>query len=176
MIHGLDGALDVDPDCVALTLRLRHFCDRYNDQPHEGLGGDTPRQRWEAGRPLRFPDDEADLYRRFVIREPRTVSSDHVIQHGGIDWEAPRGMADQVVEVIRHVLDGRLFVAHRGEVVQLHRVDLAANATSRRGYSADHRPLVGEGIPTTAAALAFARDLAPVVGPDGGFIDKEDDR
>ena len=174
MLRGLAGAIDVDPDCAALRLRLRHFCDRYNDQPHEGLDGDTPRQRWEAGRPLRFPDDEADLYRRFVVREPRTVSTDHVIQHGGADWEAPRGMAGRKVEVIRHVLDGRLFVVHRGEVVQLHRVDPHANATDRRGYPADHRPLPDEGLPTTAAALAFARDMAPVTGPDGGFTDEDD--
>ena len=174
VLRGLAGALDVDPDCAALTLRLQHFCDRYNDQPHEGLDGDTPRQRWEAGRPLRFPDDEADLYRRFVVREFRTVSSDHVIQHGGADWEAPRGMAGDKVEVIRHVLDGRLFVVHHGQVVQLHPVDLAANAQQRRGYPADHRPLDGEGIPITAAASAFARDMAPIVGPDGGFVDKED--
>jgi len=174
VLRGMPGALDVDADCAALTLRLQHFCEQYNDQPHEGLDGDTPRQRWEAGRPLRFPDAEADLYRCFVVRELRTVSNDHVIQHGGTDWEAPRGMAGDKVEVIRHVLDGRLFVVHHGEVVQLHRLDLAANATDRRGYPMDHRPLDGEGLPTTAAALAFARDMAPIVGPDGGFTDKED--
>jgi hypothetical protein len=27
------------------------------------------RQRWEQGRALRFPADEADLYRRFVVRQ-----------------------------------------------------------------------------------------------------------
>ncbi len=175
VLRGLDGALEVDPDCASLTLRLQHFCDRYNDQPHEGLDGDTPRQRWEAGRPLRFPEDEAQLYRRFVVRELRTVSNDHVIQHGGSDWEAPRGMAGDRVEVIRHVLDGRLFVVHHGHVIELHEVDLAANATERRGYPADHRPLDGEGIPTTAASEAFARDMAPIVGPDGGFADRSID-
>ena len=173
VLRSLDSALDVDPDCGALTLRLSHFCERYNDQPHEGLDGDTPRERWEAGRPLRFPEDEADIYRRFVVRELRTVSSDHVIQHGGAHWEAPRGMAGDKVEVIRHVLDGRLFVVHHGEVIQLHELDLAANAFDRRGYPADNRPLDGEGIPTTAATAAFARDMAPIVGLDGGFTDKE---
>jgi len=173
VLRGLPGAVDVEPNCASLTLRLQHFCDRYNDQPHEGLDGDTPRQRWEAGRPLRFPRDETDLYRRFVVRELRTVSSDHIIQHGGDLWEAPRGRAGDKVEVIRHVLDGRLFVVHEAQVVQLHRLDLAANATERRGYPADHRPLDGEGIPTTAAADAFNRDMAPIVGSDGGFADEE---
>jgi len=30
-LRGLDGAADVDPDYPALTLRLRHFLQRYND-------------------------------------------------------------------------------------------------------------------------------------------------
>jgi len=173
VLRGLDGALEVDPDCTALTLRLKHFCERYNDQPHEGLDGDTPRQRWEAGRPLRFPKDDADLDRRFVVRELRNVSNDHVIQYGGANWEAPRGMAGDKVEVIRHVLDGSLFVVHEGRVIRLHKVDLAANAQARRGYPTDHRPLDGEGVPTTAAASAFAQDMAPIVDADGGFADKE---
>ena len=69
-----------------------------------------PRQRWEAGRPLRFPGDQADLYRRFVVRDPRKVSADHVIKAGGRLWETPRGLGDSWVEVARHVLDDRLWV------------------------------------------------------------------
>ena len=69
VLRSLDGAADVDPACEALTLRLNHFLERYNDTPHETLGKDiTPRQRWEQGRGLRFPTDDADLYRRFVVR------------------------------------------------------------------------------------------------------------
>ena len=83
-LRGLDGAAQVDPDDGALTLRLRHFLDRYNDTSHETLGGDTPRQRWENGRPLRFPEDQGDLYRRFVVREQRKVSADHVIEADGL--------------------------------------------------------------------------------------------
>ena len=80
----LDGAADVDPAGAALTLRLRHFLNRYNDTPHETLGKDTtPRQRWEQGRELRFPTDEADLYRRFVVRALHKVSNDHVIKAAG---------------------------------------------------------------------------------------------
>ena len=56
VLRSLDGAADVDPACAALTLRLRHFLERYNDTPHETLGKDTtPRQCWERGRDLRFP-------------------------------------------------------------------------------------------------------------------------
>ena len=41
VLRPLDGAADVDPDPAALTLRLGHFLDRYNDTPHETLGGGT---------------------------------------------------------------------------------------------------------------------------------------
>ena len=175
LLRALDGAAEVDPACEALTLRLRHYLDRYNDTPHETLGGDTPRQRWEAGRPLRFPEDPAELYRRFVVREDRKVSSDHVIKIDGRLWEAPRGLGDSWVQVTRHVLDGRLWVLHEGRMVELAELDPHANATERRGYAADGQPLASEGVPRTAASLAFDRDLCPLVGPDGGFDDGQEE-
>ena len=174
LLRSLDGAVEVDPACEALSLRLRHFLERYNDTPHETLGGDTPRQRWEAGRPLRFPEDHAQLYRRFVVREQRKVSIDHVIKIDGRLWEAPRGLGDSWVQVTRHVLDGRLWVLHQGRMVELAELDPQANATVRRGYPADEQPLASEGVPRTAATLAFEHDLRPLVGPDGGFQDEHD--
>ena len=174
MLRSLDGGVDVDPDCHALTLRVRHFLDRYNDTPHETLAGDTPRQRWEAGRPLRFPEEEADLYRRFVVREPRKVSTDHVIKADGRLWEAPRGLGDTWVQVTRHVLDGRFWVLHEGRMVQLAELDPHANATERRSSSGADKPLPSEGIPTTAVRLAFDYDLRPLVDSDGGFRDEQD--
>ena len=176
VLRSLDGAAEVDPDPAALTLRLGHFLDRYNLTPHETLGGDTPRQRWEAGRPLRFPEDAADLYRRFVIRRPRKVSADHVIKLEGRLWEAPRGLGGTWVEVARHVLDGRIWVLHEGRMVELAELDPHGNAADRRGRAAtDDRPLSSEGVPTTAATTAFDHDMRPLVGPDGGFSDNEDD-
>jgi len=178
VLRGLDGAVEVGPECGALTLRLRHYLDRYNATRHETLGGDTPRQRWEQGRPLRFPEDEDDLYRRFVVGEPRKVSKDHVIQIDGKLWEAPRGLGDTWVEVIRHVLDGRLWVLHEGRSVLLAEVDPHANATEPRGAATDPRakssaPISSEGVPTTAAGLAYNRDMLPLVGPDGGFPEQD---
>ncbi|TET52331.1 MAG: transposase, partial [Anaerolineales bacterium] len=169
LLRSLDGAVEVDPDCHALTLRARHFLERYNDTPHETLAGDPPRQRWEAGRPLRFPEDHADLYRRFVVREPRKVSADHVIKVDGRLWEAPRGLGDTWVEVTRHVLDGRFWVLHEGRMVELAELDPHANATEPRSYIGDDQPLSSEGIPTTAARLAFDHDLRPLVDSEGGF-------
>ena len=174
-LRGLDGAADVDPDYPALALRLRHYLQRYNDTPHETLGGDTPKQRWEQGRPLRFPDDEDDLYRRFVVRQPRKVSTDHVIKMDGRLWEAPRGLGDAWVEVVRHVLDGRLWVLHEGRMVELAELDPTANATNRRAAGDADRPVASEGVPTTAADLAFAQDFRPLVDPEGGFPEPDDE-
>ena len=168
VLRGLDGAADVDPACGALTLRLRHYLqDRYNGTPHETLGGDTPAQRWGQGRPLRFPEDDADLYRRFVVQDRRKVSNDHVIQSDGKLWEAPRGTGGSWVEVVRHVLDGRLWVLHEGRTVLLRELDPHANAREPR-HTVD-TPLTSEGIPATAAGLAYDRDFLPLVDPDGGF-------
>lgn len=163
VLRSLDGAADVDPDPGALTLRLRHYLERYNDTPHETLGGDTPGQRWEAGRPLRYPADAPDLYRRFVVRASRKISADHVLKAGGRVWEAPRGLGDRWAQVARHVLDGRLWVLHEGRMVELAELDVHTNATDRRGSATHDGPMPSEGIPTTAASLAFGHDLLPVV-------------
>lgn len=173
VLRGLDGALNVDPDCQALTLRLQHYLhNQYNRSPHASLDGRSPLSCWEQGRPLRWPDSDADLRARFVVHEQRLVSADHVIQHGGKKWEAPRGLARKHVEVIRHVLDGHLSVVHRGSLIRLHEVDVHDNATDRRGYANDHLPLADEGVPTTAAAIAFDKDFGSMLGPDGGFADR----
>jgi transposase InsO family protein len=176
VLRSLDGAADVDPNCENLTLRLRHYLRRYNDTPHEALNGQTPQQRWLADpRPLTMPESQQVFRDKFVVREARSVSKDHVIKHDGKLWEAPRGLARAQIEVIRHVLDGHLYVQHHGHLVRLHQVDLAANATDRRGYPGDDLPQPDEGVPTTAATLAFNRDYAPITAPDGGFsTDKED--
>jgi len=173
LLRSLDGAAHVDPACGALTLRLGHFLERYNDTPHETLDGDTPRQRWEAGRALRLPDDEATLYRRFVAHERRKVSTDHVIKIDGKSWEAPRGLAGQWTDLTRHVLDDRYWVLCQGRMVELAELDPHANATDRRGTP--DRPVPSEGVPTTAATLAFGHDVRPLVGPDGGFSDPDPD-
>ncbi len=179
VLRSFDGAADVDPACQALTLRLRHFLNRYNDTPHETLGKDTPRQRWEQGRELRFPTDEADLYRRFVVRAMHKVSNDHVIKAAGRLWEAPRRSARCWVEVARHVLDGRLWVQHQGRMIELAELDPHANATSPRGSGSAPQPTAdedGEELPATAAGIAYANDTRPLVDPDGGYRDPQDDQ
>lgn len=171
LLRGLIGAADVDDDCGALELRLSHFLDHdYNRQPHEALGRQPPLDRFEADtRALRFPASDAELADRFVVTETRKVSADNVISYAGTDYEIPRGHAGTEISVWRHLLSGALSVVHDGKLVTLAPVDLARNAVSRRAVPAVPAPDDDEGTPRTAAQIAFARDFAPVVGPDGGF-------
>jgi hypothetical protein len=171
VLRGLPGAVDVSDDEGALELRLRHYLkQQYNQQPHEALGGMTPQARWDADpRPLRFPEDVAALRDRFVVCETRKVSADNVLPYDGVAYEVPRGHATTQIPVWRRLLTGELLVLHDDHLVTLHPVDLAGNAMARRARPPAPSPADDEGTPTTAAALAFARDFGPVVGPDGGY-------
>ena len=105
------------------------------------------------------------------------VSNDHVIKAAGRLWEAPPRSAASWVEVARHVLDGRLWVLHQGRMVELAEVDTQANATEPRGSGTAPQPTDddGEQLPATAAGIACANDLRPLVDPEGGYRDPQDD-
>jgi len=173
ILRNLDGRPDIDPDCGALELMLRHYLrETYNNRPHEGLGNDTPWQRWQADpRPLRLPEDYAQLRSKFLVEHTRDVSNDNVISFKSIAYEVPRGHAGTTVTVYRQVLDKTLHVPHEGRLVRLHPVDLAANATGGRANPAEAPSDEPSVLPPSAAELACQQDLAPVVGPDGGFTD-----
>jgi hypothetical protein len=105
---------------------------------------------------------------------PRRVSNDHIIQFGGQDWEAPRGLDGERVEVHRRLLeDDALFVVHRGDMVRLSPPDLARNATSHRGKLKDANPAPGDEdkhpAPKTASTMAFEKAFAPMTDADGGY-------
>jgi putative transposase len=179
LLRSLSGAPDVDDDCGALELRLRHFLHRqYNQRPHESLDSRAPAARWDADeRPLRFhAGGEEELRTKFVVTEERSVSKDNVLPFDGVDYEVPRGHAGERLLVHHQLLDGAVLVQHEGRFVRLHPVDLAANAAARRARPRpppDASPAPGQpgGPPParSAATLAFARDFGPLVGPDGGF-------
>jgi len=176
VLRNLDGRADVDPDCGALELRLRHWLHQtYNHTPHEALGGKiTPWQRFSADpKALNFPKSQQALRELFVLELRRKVSNDHVVSIDGVDYETPRGLAGTTVTVWRQVLDGTLTVLHpggEGRLVRLHPVDLVANAQQRRGQATTEDDT--EPVPARSAAdMAFARDFGPVVGADGGFAD-----
>jgi transposase InsO family protein len=172
VLRSMDGAEDIDPDCGALELRLAHWLrEIYNHTPHESLGKDvTPWQRWSAdARELRLPEDDADLRGRFVLRETRKATNDHLVPWEGQDLELPKGLAGQRVELYHQVLDDTVSVLHEGRLVRLHPVDRHANAVSGRGRTAPPDDTPPAAPRPSAAELAFRRDLPPLVGPDGGF-------
>lgn len=177
VLRSLEGRPDVDPDCGALELRLRHWLrEVYNHTPHESLEGKTPWQRFSTDeRPLRLPESLADLRERFVVHVRRRVANDHVVSVEGVHYEVPRGMAGTFTTFYRQVLDGTVKVLHEGRLVKLHPVDLAANARARRvlGKAAEDEVAMP---PKSAADLAFERDFSAVVLPDGGFDDRRDPR
>lgn len=166
---------DVDPDIGALKLRITHDAfDVYNHLSHEGLDGDTPHERWSSSsRSLRAICDE-QLNRAFTLVETRRVSKDHVIQFGGTNWEVPRGLDGEMIEVYRRLLeDDALYICHRGEMVRLFEPDLHRNATGHRDRLAPpERPCDDsdtQPAPKTSSSIAFESALAPMTDADGGY-------
>lgn len=176
LLRGWDGAPDVDPDCASLTLRLQHYLNEvYNVRPHKGIDYQTPLQRWtEDKRALRFPADRSALRQKFILGDSYKVSKHHVITIGKDHYEAPLGTAQQRVTVYRNALTGEVSILHEGRLMTLHPVDLVRNATNRRAGRRDKPQQSQAKPPKTAANLAFDRDCAPLVGPDGGFQEPGD--
>lgn len=171
VLRALDNRPDVDPSCGALELRLQHYADKiYNHRPHEGLGQQTPWQRFSSDpRPLRFPEDRASLRRKFEIRLKRRVSNDNVVSMDGTPYDMPLGYRGEDVIVWRRLLDGTIGFVHEGKVIDLLPSDLEANARTpraRRNAGADETSSIPR---KTAADYSFERDFRPIVDPDGGF-------
>ncbi len=171
LLRGFDGRADVDPDPTALELRLLHYLQgQYSHRPHESLRGATPYERFHTDpKPLRFPEDREALRNQFEVYLERRVSSDHVVQVDSVPYEMPRGYQGLKVILHRRLLDGgRIFFPHQGRFIELHPVDLEANARARR---AKRGPVeqAEPPLPKSAADLAYERDFGPVVDPDGGF-------
>lgn len=183
-----NGRADIDPSPAALQRRLAHWLEHsYNQTPHESLpvphgpsgAWQTPWQRFSSDpRPLQMANSLAELRTMFVLEHSRDVSNDHVVSFEAVNYEVPRGLAGQRVRLFFHLLDRTLLLpdpAGTGRLLQLAPVDLAANARARRGKdheSALHRNDETQPVPPKSAAdMAFARDLSPMVGPDGGFAD-----
>lgn len=178
VLRGLQGRADVDPSCKALELRLRHYLEtQYNHRTHEGIGNQTPYQRFGSDpRPLRFPEHRESLRKKFEIFLTRLVSNDNVVSIDSVDYEVPRGHRGKKILLSKRLLDrGRIFFQHQDRLIELHGVDLAKNARSRR--ATNERPDeddVQHPLPPSAADLAFDRDYSPVVDPDGGFHETQD--
>ncbi len=134
MLRALDGRPDVDADLGALTLRLNHHLEQiYNHTPHEGIGGDTPAQRFHADTaPLVFPDSEEALRDCFVCFLTRRVTKDNCVSIDSVHYEIPRGHCGEKIQIHHQLLADTYAIVHDGKLVTIHPVDLAHNARDRR--------------------------------------------
>ncbi len=171
LLRGLDGRPDVDPAPAALELRIRYYLDEvYNLTPHESLARETPLGRFERDpKPLRFPTSDDDLRQQFIVHLKRLVSPDHIVSVDGVAHEMPKGYAGATVVIHRRLLDGTLHCLHDGRLIEIHPVDLAHNARSRRAQGETTPDETTHPLPKSAADLVFDRDFRPVVDADGGF-------
>lgn len=181
LLRGFDGRADVDPSCRVLELRLQHYGHQiYNVRLHEALNNATPLDRFQADeRELRFPESTEALQGRFEISIQRRVTNDHTISIDGIPYEVPRGYARHKVVIRRALLTGDIRFVHEGRVIDLHPVDLEANARSMRSRIAGAQTETEEPrspLPKSAADLRFERDFGPIVDDEGGFPEPKGDQ
>jgi hypothetical protein len=181
VLRYLDGDPSVDPDPGALTLRLNHWLNEiYNRDPHRGLNGDSPLQRWDSDeRELVLP---AEGWRQhFVVTFDRKVTNDNVISYDGVAYEVPRGSAGRTIAVSRHLLDDNALtvVTDQGETVKLYPVDPTANAYAQRAHRTSTANAFTDSFKAqpqqSAAAARFDADMKPLVDKDGGYQKGSDD-
>jgi transposase InsO family protein len=170
-LGSFDGAPDIDPDPVSLTLRLRHdLFHIYNQLPHRGIDNETPQDRWDRStKPLVPVQDEEWLNKAFVLPMPRRVTKHNVIPYNSIFYEMPLGYARQRVTIERALVENdALYFLHNGQRIQLRSADLAFNAICGRSK----RKKIEEvsSIPSkTSSTLSYEKHFSPITDPDGGF-------
>lgn len=171
------GTTATETDCGALTLALNHYLGQvYNLRAHASLGHDrSPHAAFYADtRPFDLPASRETLRAKFVIRCTRTVSADRVLSYDGVLYETPVGYARSEVEIHRRVLTGGVWMDHEGQPIELHPVDVTANAHAKRARG---QPRAEAPVPQSrsAAQRHFDRDHPPLVDADGGFAGPADE-
>ena len=167
----IDANPEVDSDCDALTLRLRHYVTaQYNQAPHESLGQTSPLCRFNQDpNPLRFYKNQDQLRQAFVLHEKRKVANDNVISYQGTLYEVMPGYAGQKIILHRNLLDGTVSMLDQGRLVKLSPVDLHANARLKRVNPPKTDQDTHKKLPQSSAEMNFNRNFRPIVGPDGDF-------
>ena len=139
---------------------------------------ETPAERWARDARRLAPLTPDELERAFVVPLGRTPSKDGLVSIGAVDYELPaqlkpRGRKKERVQILRRLLTETYHVLVDGRLVQLHPVDLVANARAPRGGRGEKGDSGGAEQPPalSAADMAFERDLGPVTDADGGFSD-----
>jgi len=137
---------------------------------------ETPWERWSRDtRQLLFLSPE-ELEEAFVLFFGRWPSNDGLVPIDGTDYELPpalrpRGRKKERIRIVHRLLTDTYHVVAGGRLVQLHPVDLVDNARRPRRRARDGQDEVDPPPARSAADMAFERDLGPVTGPDGGFVE-----
>jgi len=134
-----EGVLDHLGSLTSLhdvNVRLWAFLDQhYHLAPHAGLLGRTPAAVWQSAiRPVDDLDEER-LRAALTVHERRRVRRDTTISIDGVVWELAQGyLAGRIVTVGRCLTDANLppWVEHEGKRLDLHPVDAAQNARTKR--------------------------------------------
>ena len=137
---------------------------------------------WRACRRLGLPTRRRPHKREGDTRRWRYAERMQCVLADGKHFRAG---AARLRRVARHVLDGRRWVQHQGRMIELAEVDPQANATEPRGSGSAPQPPAGRrgrrgrrgttDLPATAAGIAYANDLRPLVDPEDGYRDPHDD-
>lgn len=169
---------DIDSDCGALTLLLRHdLHEVYNHKPHSSLDDETPWECWNnSDRRLRPMGDEQALQRAFVLELQRTVSKDNVVSIDGTEYEMPAGYDGDRVTIERALLEDEAFYFHDDdERIRLHPLDAVFNSQRPgRARSRQDRDDEEPTPPKSASVLKFERTYASMLDDDGGYSDRTD--
>jgi hypothetical protein len=121
----------------ALNRRLWAWVEtEYHHNPHRGLDGDTPLDRWAAARAPRLPEPDLDLDALFLFEAKRRVQRDHTVSLNGTAFEVDAALVGQTV-TLRYdpsIAAGRgIEVWHEGRLVVCAKpVDAYANCFVRR--------------------------------------------
>jgi len=177
VLRSLDKNPNIDPDCMALKLRLQHYLDEmYNPREHEGIQNDNPKNRFFSdSRQLKYPISDQTLRAHFIITKDKRVSKDNLISERKTFYEVPFGHARTWVKLYIRVLEDSLAVLHEGVLVDIHPVDLGLNARSKRMGRNSSKEESSKPPAKTAAEMAFEKDCGPMVGPDGNYFKNQTD-
>jgi len=149
----------------ALNRRLWAWVEtEYHHNPHRGLDGDTPLDRWAAARAPRLPEPDLDFDALFLFEAKRRVQRDHTVSLNGTVFEVDAALVGQTV-TLRYdpsIPAGRgIEVWHEGRLAVCAKpVDAYANCFVRRRRPTQTIEATEPAAPAAAAAPPRASTLA----------------
>lgn len=134
----------LQPDDTAslesLNRRLGAWIEgEYHHNPHRGLEGATPLERWAASADaVRYPDPDTELDELFLFEAKRKVQSDRTVSLDGRLYEVDACLIGERVSLRYDPSrpEGAVTVVHEGKTIERARlVDLYANCFVKRHRS-----------------------------------------